>query len=40
VGVTFMVLSPEHPLVARITTPEQKAMVEAYQPRLPRQSDI
>jgi len=29
-GVTFMVLAPEHPLVAQITTPEQKAEVEAY----------
>lgn len=30
-GVTFMVLAPEHPLVTRITTPEQKAAVQAYQ---------
>jgi leucyl-tRNA synthetase len=29
-GVTFMVLAPEHPLVAQITTPEQRAEVEAY----------
>jgi leucyl-tRNA synthetase len=29
-GVTFMTLAPEHPLVAEITTPEQKAAVEAY----------
>ena len=29
-GVTFMVLAPEHPLVRKITTPEQKAAVEAY----------
>jgi len=29
-GVTFMVLAPEHPLVARITTPEQRPAVEAY----------
>ncbi|WP_413999527.1 leucine--tRNA ligase [Flavobacterium sp. W1B] len=29
-GVTFMTLAPEHDLVARITTPEQKAAVEAY----------
>ena len=29
-GVTFMVLAPEHPLVGRITTPEQKAAVDAY----------
>jgi leucyl-tRNA synthetase len=30
-GVSFMVLAPEHPLVNEITTPEQKAEVEAYQ---------
>ncbi|WP_276379834.1 leucine--tRNA ligase [Flavobacterium sp. H4147] len=29
-GVTFMTLAPEHDLVAKITTPEQKAQVEAY----------
>ena len=29
-GVTFMTLAPEHELVAQITTPEQKAAVEAY----------
>ena len=29
-GVTFMVLSPEHPLVAKITSAEQKAAVEKY----------
>lgn len=29
-GVTFMVLAPEHELVNQITTPEQKAEVEAY----------
>jgi leucyl-tRNA synthetase len=29
-GVTFMTLAPEHELVAKITTPEQKAEVEAY----------
>ncbi|MWB93437.1 leucine--tRNA ligase [Flavobacterium sp. GA093] len=29
-GVTFMTLAPEHDLVAKITTPEQKATVEAY----------
>jgi len=29
-GVTFMVLCPEHELIAQITTPEQKAEVEAY----------
>ena len=29
-GVTFMTLAPEHELVAKITTPEQKAVVETY----------
>lgn len=29
-GATFMVLAPEHELVAKITTPEQKAEIEKY----------
>ena len=29
-GVTFMVLCPEHEMIEKITTPEQKAEVEAY----------
>jgi leucyl-tRNA synthetase len=29
-GVTFMVLAPEHELVAQITTPDKKAEVEKY----------
>jgi leucyl-tRNA synthetase len=29
-GATFMVLAPEHPLVARLTAPDRKAEVEAY----------
>lgn len=29
-GATFMVLAPEHPLVAKLTTPEQKEAVDAY----------
>ena len=29
-GVTFMILAPEHELVAQITTPEQKDAVDAY----------
>ncbi len=39
-GVTFMVLSPEHPLVDKVTTPEHKAEVEAYKAQAARQSDI
>jgi leucyl-tRNA synthetase len=29
-GATFMVLAPEHPLVEKVTTAEQRAAVEAY----------
>jgi len=29
-GVTFMVLAPEHPLVQKLTVPEQKQAVEEY----------
>ncbi len=29
-GATFMTLAPEHELVAKITTPEQKAAIETY----------
>jgi leucyl-tRNA synthetase len=29
-GVTFMVIAAEHPLVPRLTTPEQRQAVEAY----------
>ena len=39
-GVTFMVLSPEHPLVDKLTTTEHKAEVEAYKAQAARQSDI
>ncbi len=39
-GATFMVLAPEHPLVAQITTPEQRAEVEAYKLAASRQSEI
>ena len=39
-GATFMVFSPEHPLVDEITTPKQKAEVEAYKAQAARQSDI
>ncbi|GAB4486936.1 MAG: leucine--tRNA ligase [Anaerolineales bacterium] len=39
-GATFMVFSPEHPLVDKITSPEQKAVVEAYKIQAARQSDI
>ncbi|HBL27299.1 MAG TPA: leucine--tRNA ligase, partial [Acidobacteria bacterium] len=39
-GVTFMVLAPEHPLVARLTTADRRAEVEAYVERSVRQTDI
>ncbi len=39
-GVTFMVLSPEHPLVEKVTTPEHRTEVEAYKAQAARQSDI
>ena len=39
-GVTFMVLAPEHPLVAEITTQQQKNAVEDYIMQTRRQTDI
>jgi len=39
-GVTFMVLAPEHPLVAKLTSPERRAEVEAYIAKSQRQSEI
>jgi leucyl-tRNA synthetase len=39
-GVTYMVLSPEHPLVPKITTTAQKAAVEAYVEASARKSDL
>ena len=39
-GVTFMVLAPEHPLVARLTSPEKKAEVEKYIAKARKQTEI
>ncbi len=39
-GATYMVLAPEHPLVEKITTPEQKAAVEEYIAQARRKSDL
>ncbi len=39
-GVTFMVLAPEHPLVAKLTTSDKKAEVEDYIARSRRQTEI
>ncbi len=39
-GATFMVLAPEHPLVEKLTTPEQHEAVHEYIHQAARQSDI
>src|SRR5579884_1297954 len=39
-GVTFFVLAPEHPLVERLTAPEQRAAVQAYIEEVRRESEI
>jgi leucyl-tRNA synthetase len=39
-GATYTVLAPEHPLVEKITTPEQKAAVEAYLEQIQSKSDL
>jgi len=39
-GATFMVFSPEHPLVEKITTPENKQAVEEYKLQAARQTEI
>ena len=39
-GVTFVVIAPEHPLVASLTTDERRAEVEAYVEEARRQSEV
>ncbi len=39
-GATFMVLSPEHPFVEKVTTPEQATAVAEYQEQAARLTDI
>lgn len=39
-GATYMVLAPEHPLVDRITTDEQREAVEAYRKQAAAKSDL
>src|SRR5262249_5114340 len=39
-GATYMVLSPEHPLVEGITTPEHRAAVAAYKAEAAGKSDL
>lgn len=39
-GATYMVLAPEHPLVEKITSPAQKAVVQAYLDAAAKKSDL
>ncbi|MGY2717307.1 leucyl-tRNA synthetase [Thermostichus sp. MS-CIW-19] len=39
-GATFMVLAPEHPLVEKLTTPEQEVAVKAYRAEAAARSEI
>lgn len=39
-GVSYVVLAPEHPLVAKLTTPEQMPMVEAYKEECAKATEI
>lgn len=39
-GVTFIVLAPEHPLVDKITTQKQKALVEDYKKKTAAKGDL
>ncbi|ASC70579.1 Leucine--tRNA ligase [Halomicronema hongdechloris C2206] len=39
-GATFMVLSPEHPLLAKLTTPAQAEAVKTYQQQAAAKSDM
>jgi leucyl-tRNA synthetase len=39
-GATYMVLAPEHPLVEALTTPGQRAEVEAYRQKARAKSDL
>lgn len=39
-GVSYVVLAPEHPLVAQVTTAEQKATVEAFIAEVAEESEI
>ncbi|MCW5874082.1 MAG: leucine--tRNA ligase [Anaerolineales bacterium] len=39
-GATFMVLAPEHPLVAKVTAADKQAEVDAYVAEATRQTDI
>ncbi|HEU0294200.1 MAG TPA: leucine--tRNA ligase [Anaerolineales bacterium] len=39
-GATFMVMSPEHPLVEKVTTPDNAQSVNEYKAQAARQTDI
>ncbi len=39
-GATFLVLAPEHPLIAEISTPKQRSEVESYQREVVSKSDL
>jgi leucyl-tRNA synthetase len=39
-GMTYAVLAPEHPLVGKLTTPEQQAEVAAFVERVSRETEI
>ena len=39
-GATYMVVSPEHPMIHELTTPEQKGKVEAYIEEAAHKSDL
>jgi leucyl-tRNA synthetase len=39
-GVSYVVLAPEHPLTAKVTTPDQKAAVDAFIAEVKQQSEI
>jgi leucyl-tRNA synthetase len=39
-GATYMVLAPEHPLVAALTRPERREAVEGYREQTARKSDL
>ncbi|MDD4932516.1 MAG: leucine--tRNA ligase [Methylacidiphilaceae bacterium] len=39
-GATYLVLAPEHPLVAKLTRPECREAVEAYQREVAKKSDL
>ena len=39
-GVTYVVLAPEHPLIAKVTSPDQQAAVEAFIQEVSNQSEL